>query len=90
MKKLIYFVPIALLLCLCGRLNAQTLTQGEYFFDTDPGVGHGTHIAISTPADSVNLNLSIPTGSLSAGFHHLYVRFQYSTGTWGLEEGTPF
>ena len=37
--------------------HAQTISGGEYFYDLDPGVGHATAITITTPADSVNLNL---------------------------------
>lgn len=90
MKRIILFVPLALLLCFSGILHAQSLTQGEYFYDTDPGVGHGTSVSIATPADSLNLNLSLPVGSLSNGWHYLFFRFKDSLGIWGLYSGQSF
>jgi hypothetical protein len=49
------------------------IVAGEYFIDTDPGMGNGTSISL-TAGDTVNLNPSISTSSLSPGIHYLYVR----------------
>ncbi len=58
------------------------ITGGEYFFDTDPGVGKGTPIVTGT-LDSVSINPSIPITSLPVGPHNLFCRFKNSNGTWG-------
>lgn len=53
---------------------SQGIKRAEYFIDADPGVGNGTPLTISVPADSVNLNVNIPIGALTPGFHILNVR----------------
>jgi len=62
------------------------LLAAEYFFDTDPGVGNGTAFTV-VPGDSIDLNTTVPTASLSNGFHTLYVRTQNTDGKWSLYEG---
>jgi gliding motility-associated-like protein len=58
----------------------------EYFFDTDPGFGSGTAIPI-TPGTTVNVNnLSVPTTTLSAGWHTLNVRSKDANNVWGFYE----
>lgn len=61
----------------------------EYFFDTDPGFGNGTAIAI-TQATSIDLGEMIATSSLSTGFHVLVVRAQDANGVWGIQEKRSF
>lgn len=71
--------------------NAQvTISKAEYFYDSDPGPGLATAINVASPADTVQLQLNLPTTGLSSGFHSLFVRFKNSNGTWGLHEGRPF
>ena len=53
---------------------AGPISQLEYFFDTDPGVGLGTKIAISPAADSTVKTAIVPESGMSAGFHTLYIR----------------
>lgn len=50
------------------------ITYAEYFFDTDPGFGNGTLIAITPGVDINNLTISTNTASLPAGTHRLFVR----------------
>jgi hypothetical protein len=60
------------------------LAKAEYFFNTDPGFGNGTNIAI-TPGATVNdVLLNLNTGSLPTGLNNLYVRSQNANGSWGL------
>lgn len=60
---------------------ATTLTEAEYFFDADPGVGNGTNITI-TPSAQINQTTVIPTTSLSSGFHRLNIRVRDNRGFW--------
>lgn len=53
--------------------DVPNLVAAEFFFDTDPGVGNGTAIPI-TPGASANFIASIPTGSLTHGFHFVAIR----------------
>ena len=72
------------------EVAAPRLIQREYFIDTDPGQGNGTVMTIAT-ADSVSDTiLSIPTTSLAAGGHILYVRYADSSGQWGLAQSQIF
>ncbi len=90
MKRIFKFLSIVLFLAIAAISNAQHLTKAEYFFDTDPGVGHATALTMGTHADSVVINQSISTNGLTAGFHTLFVRFRDSLGVWGLSEGRTF
>jgi PKD repeat protein len=58
----------------------------EYFFDTDPGIGSATPLAISTPADSIIVIQNIPVPALSLGTHKLYVRTKNADGSWSFPE----
>ncbi len=60
---------------------ATNVTKAEYFFDVDPGPGHGISIAVSVGA-TVNQNLVVPTSSLTAGFHNLNFRILDDQKKW--------
>lgn len=62
---------------------AQNIIRGEYYFNTEPGVGLGTEISF-TPADSVEFDFDISTSGLPEGFNHLYLRFQSEGNFWGM------
>jgi hypothetical protein len=52
---------------------AQPITRAEYFFDTDPGFGNGTAIAV-TPGPVVDLNFNASVAGLETGIHTLFIR----------------
>lgn len=83
MKKIICVA--AIIFCML-KLAAQNIVAAEYFFDTDPGTGAGAPITISTPGTTVNFTTSIPTTSLSAGFHTLAIRTKDANDIWSLFE----
>jgi len=58
-----------------------TLTQVEYFIDTDPGYGNSTSISM-TPDSMIHMNPTISMNGLSAGFHILGIRSK-DQQTWG-------
>lgn len=66
------------------------LQQAEYFIDTDPGVGKGIPISISTPSNQMVITSEINTAGLSLGDHTIYVRFYDSSVGWGPARGTRF
>lgn len=86
MKKIIALLG---LLILGQSLQAQTITSGEYFFDTAPNLGGGTSFSL-TPADTVNQTLNVSVASLSAGFHNMFVRVKNTAGIWSHYEGRLF
>ncbi|WP_411894695.1 T9SS type A sorting domain-containing protein [Winogradskyella sp. A2] len=75
---------------IAGSNPISNLQQLEYWFDTDPGFGNGTAIAIpGSPSESTD-PLVIPLGSLDGGFHELGIRAQNLDGTWSLYERKRF
>lgn len=69
--------------------NSQ-INKAEYFFDTDPGVGNGTAINITATDSAVLNSITAPTTGLSAGTHHLFIRYRGTDGKWGLYQGRQF
>ena len=57
------------------------ITRVEYFWDSDPGFGKGTAIAI-TPGQEIDLdNVKLSAEGLSVGEHHLFIR-AYGYAGW--------
>ncbi len=71
------------------EVSSPRIQKGEYFVDTDPGVGNGTSLTGFATADSVSINTTIPTTGLSLGLHRAYVRFCDTMGNWGLTTSIP-
>lgn len=74
--------------------NADLTTQAniitmEYYFDTDPGFGAGTSLSISS-GTTIDFSSNLPTSSLSAGYHELYVRALDVFGNWSEVESRSF
>jgi len=59
------------------------LVQAEYYFDTDPGQGNGTPIALIR-GDTSDVDRYIQVASLDTGYHYLYIRAMGDNGLWGL------
>lgn len=85
-----WFYQLIFMLLLTPGLSAQSLTQLEYFFDTDPGVGNGTGTMLTLPLDTVNGTASIMTTGLAPGFHVLYYRARDVNQTWSLYQQRSF
>ncbi len=59
----------------------------ELFIDQDPGYGNGAIFGnISTPESFVNVLASIPTDTLTIGFHSLFIRARGDGSVWGIPE----
>lgn len=69
---------------------SQPLSAAEYFFDTDPGIGNGTSLALDSNTGSLTQTASIPTTGLSSGFHSFYIRTRNTEGSWSLYDRTIF
>ncbi len=67
----------------------QPLTAMEYYFDTDPGVGNGTPIAV-TPGNSITHTAAIVLPVMAPGFHQLYIRAKNAGGRWSIAERRGF
>lgn len=55
----------------------------EYFFDTDPGFGDGTPVAV-TAGTITNTAFNIDLSGLSTGFHKVYFRTKNENDVWSL------
>jgi hypothetical protein len=72
---------------LAGTAAAQTgttVSSGEYFIDTDPGVGRGVAVTVATPGGPTSaLSATIPISGLTLGSHTVGVRVRTANGAWG-------
>jgi hypothetical protein len=86
MKNLI--ITICILIC-AGQLQAQQITDMEYFFNSDPGIGNGTSVNI-TDAASIDLDYTFPLDGLTFGLHTIFIRLKDNSGNWSLSNGKQF
>jgi len=66
----------------------QRVSQAEYFFDTDPGVGNGTAVLVP-PGDTVNSSFKIPN-PFNSGSHIFTLRARDADGNWSLQLAKSF
>ncbi|HWR32669.1 MAG TPA: hypothetical protein VN451_04055, partial [Chitinophagaceae bacterium] len=66
-----------------GNDSAATVTQLEYFLDTDPGFGNGSQIAL-TPGNIVSDTFTFNIPDNGANIRTLYVRGKDNRGAWSL------
>jgi hypothetical protein len=66
------------------------IVTAEYFFDTDPGVGNGTALALTQGMTiTTNFTILIPSG-MTDGDHYLHLRVQDQDGNWSLYKRALF
>ena len=72
--KSTHFAPTIIQQIFVPSSETPVVSQVEYFWDTDPGIGKATKLNI-TPGNEVNLtNVQIPTTGLVKGAHLLGIR----------------
>lgn len=59
-----------------------TITEIEYFFDQDPGLGNGTQVTFSA-SQSVDITFPVDLSGLSVGVHSFHIRSNSQNG-WSL------
>lgn len=69
--------------------DTPSIARIEYYFDADPGYGHGTRINLTHVKD---LDTSFPfnISGISLGQHFIGVRTQDSLGVWSLDNKFAF
>ena len=78
--KSTHFSPTILQQIYVPSSETPVISQVEYFWDTDPGIGKATKLNI-TPGNEVNLtNVQIPTTGLAKGAHLLGIRAKGERG----------
>lgn len=60
------------------------VTEIEYYFDTDPGIGQANPISLTSASDISNLSATISTNGLTPGLHRLHIRSKGTNGQWSL------
>ena len=67
------------------------ITAAEFFIDSDPGVGNGTALIVTTPGSVVTQTFTVPVpGGLPGGDHLLSIRVRNQSGNWSLFEARTF
>lgn len=61
---------------------SDEITQGEYYFDSDPGLGNGSSMDLVS-GEQLNIGQSISLNTLDNGFHLLYYRLKNTHNNWG-------
>jgi hypothetical protein len=67
----------------------REIIAGEYFIDSDLGLGKATAIPI-TAGDSVNKSLTVDVTALGVGLHTIGIRTKSGDGTWSLTNTRQF
>ena len=82
---------ITYLLCVSAlfAIGQTQITEAEYFYDIDPGVGNGVAISITSGTQQI-INQDFSTTRLSEGCHSLFIRFKNNENEWSLSEGRRF
>jgi len=70
--------------------QSRTITKLEYFFDTDPGSGNGTAIAVNPATDALDEVYNMTSSALPIGSHNLHVRVAGQNNFWSLPESFSF
>lgn len=70
-------------------MGQSKISNIEYFFDTDPGVGNATNVAVSS-TPTLNENVTLSLNSLSTGIHILHMRSKNEANKWSLYGRQPF
>ncbi len=66
--------------------GGSSIVEAEYFYDTDPGIGNATSIALSGNTDSSEFAGNVSTVGLSLGTHQLCIRAKNASGEWSMYE----
>ena len=89
-KNLKRWLCCLLLLCSFATAQSQALQKAEYFFDTDPGVGNGTVLNISSTPLIIDSTFTFDVSLLTSGLHTIYIRVQDAGLHWSLNYATSF
>lgn len=64
--------------------TAGNITKLEYFIDTDPGEGNAIPITVTPAVQVSGISFTPNIGSLTVGFHILYIRSLDANGKWSI------
>lgn len=82
---------ITLLWCCISMIGfSQSITDIEYFYNTDPGFGNGTAITVNANTGTLTQTVSLPVGNTLSGFNSLYIRAKDNLNVWSLYDERVF
>lgn len=82
---------ITILVCLLSALGfGQSITEIEYYYNTDPGFGNANAISANTNSGELTQTFTIPTPTDETGFNTLYIRTKDDNGVWSLYDKRVF
>ena len=87
--KLLKYIFILLLL-IQFEVFSQKLVKGEYFFDSDPGIGNGIAIDFADQDTVELLNIEVDISALENGYHKIFFRFMDENGLWSYNQQRLF
>lgn len=64
--------------------EVSPITAAEYFYDTDPGFGNGTPVALVPTGNVDEFTVDLSTADITCDFHDFYIRLINEDGTWSL------
>jgi len=70
------------ILLLLATSAMAAIQQAEYAFDSDPGPGLATPLAVNA-GDTASVMAAVPLGNLPTGLHRLIIRFHSDSLGWG-------
>lgn len=74
-----------------GAINGpSTISEIEYFFDSDPGIGNGLSFLPLSNNDNDQITFAADISSIDNGLHTIYVRTKDSFGRWSLMHSDLF
>lgn len=65
-------------------LTISPLSTGEFFYDTDPGIGNGKVVSITPTAGTDKYLVDLSTVNIPCGIHDFYLRIKNENGTFSL------
>ena len=69
------------------NLPVSVVKGGEYFFNTDPGVGNAFPVTFTTPSADSTFSFHIPLDNIPTGSNTLYLRVKDSVNqNWSLTQ----
>lgn len=67
-----------------------TITKLEYFFDSDPGAGAASQLAVNPATDVLDQDFTMLSSGLAPGTHTLNVRVAGQSNLWSMPETATF
>ena len=73
-----------------ANATPANINYAEYFIDTDPGIGSGTSIPVTSSTDATVNNYSVNLSAITSGAHRIYFRTRDTKGAWSFTNVKTF